>query len=98
MLWLSYECYGSYGLRSANHLLTLTFNADIHCWQERRRRGDNNMQLFLGDIYALQGKYADAAKIYKKIGQPSRALTMYTDLRMFDLAKVSNGAIVSYNF
>jgi len=46
------------------------------------------MQLFLGDVYAVQGKFADAARIYKKIGQPSRAMTMYTDLRMFDLAKV----------
>ena len=26
------------------------------------------------------------AKIYKKCGQESKALTMYTDLRMFDLA------------
>ena len=56
--------------------------------QERRRHGDNNMQQFLGDVYAVQGKFADAARIYKKIGQPSRAMTMYTDLRMFDLAKV----------
>lgn len=56
--------------------------------QERKHRGDFNMQTFLGDVYALQGKYAEAAKVYKKIGQPSRALTMYTDLRMFDLAKV----------
>jgi len=56
--------------------------------QARRRRGDANMQLFLGDVYALQGKFSDAARIYKKIGQPSRAMTMYTDLRMFDLAKV----------
>jgi len=46
------------------------------------------MQQFLGDVYAVQGKFADAARIYKKIGQPSRAMTMYTDLRMFDLAKV----------
>jgi len=55
------------------------------------------MQLFLGDIYALQGKYADAAKVYKKVGQPSRALTMYTDLRMFDLAKVSTLSALKYS-
>ena len=35
---------------------------------------------------AFQGKYAEAAKVYKKLGQEQRALTMYTDLRMFDLA------------
>ena len=46
------------------------------------------MQQFLGDVYAVQGKFADAARIYKQIGQPSRAMTMFTDLRMFDLAKV----------
>jgi len=46
------------------------------------------MQLFLGDVYAVQGKFSEAARIYKKIGQPSRAMTMYTDLCMFDLAKV----------
>jgi intraflagellar transport protein 122 len=60
--------------------------------EERKRHGDANLQLFLGDIYAVQGKYADAARIYKKSGQPSRALTMYTDLRMFDLAKEFVGA------
>ena len=37
-------------------------------------------------MLAFQGKYAEAAKIYKKHGQENRALTMYTDLRMFDLA------------
>ena len=56
--------------------------------KERKRRGDNNMQVFLGDIYTTQGKFAEAAKLYKKAGQPSRALNMYTDLCMFDLAKV----------
>ena len=56
--------------------------------KERRRRGDTNMQLFLGDVYAVQGKFTEAARVYKKIGQQSRAMTMYTDLRMFDLAKV----------
>jgi len=46
------------------------------------------MQQFLGDVYAVQGKFTEAARVYKKIGQQSRAMTMYTDLRMFDLAKV----------
>ena len=36
-------------------------------------------------IYS-QGKFGDAAKLYKKTGQEQKALTMYTDLRMFDLA------------
>ena len=35
---------------------------------------------------SLQGKFFDAAKLYKKCGQEQKALTMYTDLRMFDQA------------
>ena len=60
----------------------------IQFFKERMRRGETNKQLFLGDIYALQGKYAEAAKVYKKSGYTSYAMNMYTDLRMFDLAKV----------
>ena len=37
-------------------------------------------------MLAFHGKYAEAAKIYKRLGLEHRALTMYTDLRMFDLA------------
>lgn len=44
--------------------------------------------MFLGDLYAYQSKFADAAKLYKKAGQESRAMNMYTDLRMFEHAKV----------
>ena len=36
----------------------------------------------------MPGKYAEAAKVYKKSGYTSYAMNMYTDLRMFDLAKV----------
>lgn len=44
--------------------------------------------VFLGDVYAYQGKFHEAAKLYKKAGQEHKALNMYTDLRMFDYAKV----------
>lgn len=56
--------------------------------QERKKRGENNNELFLADVYAYQGKFHEAAKLYKRTGHESRALSMYTDLRMFEYAKV----------
>lgn len=44
--------------------------------------------VFLGDVYAYQTKFHEAAKLYKKSNQEQRALNLYTDLRMFDYAKV----------
>ena len=52
--------------------------------EQKKSREDENV--LLADIAAFQGRFSDAAKMYKKCGQESRALTMYTDLRMFDLA------------
>ena len=53
---------------------------------ERKRSGADEDQILNADVLAFQGKYSEAAKIYKKLGQEHRALTMYTDLRMFELA------------
>ena len=44
--------------------------------------------MFLADVYAYQGKFAEAARMYKKCGVEHRAMNMYTDLRMFEYAKV----------
>lgn len=55
--------------------------------EERQKRGENDLQVYLGDAYAYQGKFGEAAKLYKKAGHESRAMNMYTDLRMFDMAK-----------
>ncbi|XP_061311978.1 intraflagellar transport protein 122 homolog isoform X1 [Pezoporus flaviventris] len=55
--------------------------------EERKRLGENNNELFLADIYAYQGKFHEAAKLYRKSGHESLALEMYSDLRMFDHAK-----------
>ena len=44
--------------------------------------------VFLGDVYGYQGKFHEAAKLFKKSGQEHKAMNMYTDLRMFDYAKV----------
>ena len=53
---------------------------------DRKKGGSEDDQILGADILAFQGKYSEAAKIYKKLGQEHRALTMYTDLRIFDLA------------
>ena len=46
--------------------------------------------VFLGDIYSYQAKFGEAAKLYKKSGTEQKAMNMYTDLRMFDQAKVQH--------
>jgi intraflagellar transport protein 122 len=38
-------------------------------------------------VAAFDGKFSEAAKLYKKVGQEQKALSMYTDLRMFDLVR-----------
>ncbi|XP_075570566.1 intraflagellar transport protein 122 homolog isoform X9 [Pelecanus crispus] len=55
--------------------------------KERKKHGENNNELFLADVYAYQGKFHEAAKLYKKSGHENLALDMYSDLRMFDYAK-----------
>lgn len=57
-------------------------------FKERKKRGENNNDLFLAEIYAYQGKFHEAAKLYKKSSHENLALDMYTDLRMFEYAKV----------
>jgi len=56
--------------------------------QERQRRGEKDKEVFLADILAFRCKFKDAAHLYKKCRQEQKALNMYTDLRMFDLAQV----------
>ncbi len=53
---------------------------------DRKKSGTEDDQALLADVLAFQGKFFDAAKLYKKSGQEQKALTMYTDLRMFDQA------------
>ncbi|NWZ69877.1 IF122 protein, partial [Acrocephalus arundinaceus] len=55
--------------------------------EDRKKQGENNSDLFLADVYAYQGKFHEAAKLYKRSGHESLALEMYSDLRMFDHAK-----------
>ncbi|XP_030640907.1 intraflagellar transport protein 122 homolog [Chanos chanos] len=59
----------------------------INSIEERKKRGENNSDVFLADVHAYQGKFHEAAKLYKRSGYDNRALSMYTDLRMFEYAK-----------
>ncbi|PIK43960.1 putative intraflagellar transport protein [Apostichopus japonicus] len=59
----------------------------IHNIEERKRRGELDDQLFLADVFAYQGKFGEAAKLYKRAGHEQKAMNMYTDLCMFDHAK-----------
>ncbi|XP_050168666.1 intraflagellar transport protein 122 homolog isoform X1 [Myiozetetes cayanensis] len=59
----------------------------INSIEERKKHGESNNDLFLADVYAYQGKFHEAAKLYKRSGHENLALEMYTDLRMFDHAK-----------
>ena len=58
--------------------------------QERKKRGETDNMVFLADVYSYQAKFNEAAKLYKKANNEQRALNMYTDLRMFEYAKVSS--------
>uniref|UniRef100_A0A3Q2NNT8 Intraflagellar transport protein 122 homolog n=1 Tax=Fundulus heteroclitus TaxID=8078 RepID=A0A3Q2NNT8_FUNHE len=60
--------------------------------EERKKRGENDSELFLADVCAFQGKFREAAKLYKRTGHEAKALSMYTDLRMFEYAKEFVGA------
>lgn len=49
---------------------------------------DQSKESFMGDVYAYEGKFKEACKFYQKAGSNHKALAMYTDMRMFDLAQV----------
>ncbi|XP_065741259.1 intraflagellar transport protein 122 homolog isoform X6 [Phocoena phocoena] len=55
--------------------------------KERKKRGETNNDLFLADVFSYQGKFHEAARLYKRSGHENLALDMYTDLRMFEYAK-----------
>ncbi|GAB0094617.1 Intraflagellar transport protein 122 homolog [Sergentomyia squamirostris] len=55
--------------------------------KEKQKRGDVAKEVLQADIMAFGGRFKEAARLYQKSGQSSKALTMYSDLRMFDLAQ-----------
>ncbi|XP_066148433.1 intraflagellar transport protein 122 homolog isoform X1 [Euwallacea fornicatus] len=55
--------------------------------QDQQQKGSYNKDVIVGDILAMKGKLKEAARLFQKSGQGGKALTMYTDLRMFDEAQ-----------
>lgn len=58
------------------------------CVKEAAKRGETKLNINLGDYYAYNGRFQDAARNYQQGGAPDRAMTMFSDLRMFDQARV----------
>nr|CAH0101988.1 unnamed protein product [Daphnia galeata] len=46
-----------------------------------------NHNVFIGDILAWQGKFNEAARLYRKCGRSDKAVALFTDLRLFDQAQ-----------
>jgi len=59
----------------------------IHNIEERKKRGEHVNNVFLADIFAYQGRFHEAAKLYKNTNNNDKALEMFSDLRQFEYAK-----------
>jgi intraflagellar transport protein 122 len=55
--------------------------------KDLKKLGAPKLDIFLGYMNAYQSKFNEAAKLFKKGGDENLAMTMFTDLRMFDQAK-----------
>lgn len=55
--------------------------------KERQRRSELPKEILQADNLAFGGKFKEAARLYQKHGYNNKALAMYSDLRMFDLAQ-----------
>lgn len=55
--------------------------------QELKKQSGAKNEILLGLLYAYQSKFQDAAKSFRKGGDDNMAMSMFTDLRMFDMAK-----------
>lgn len=45
--------------------------------------------MLAGEVLAYKGRFKEAARVFQRCQQHHKAMAMYTDLRMFDLAQVS---------
>ncbi|XP_055909537.1 intraflagellar transport protein 122 homolog [Eupeodes corollae] len=59
----------------------------IHSLMEKQKRSEVPKEVLQAENFAFAGKFREAARLYQKCGQNDRALIMYSDLRMFDLAQ-----------
>jgi hypothetical protein len=57
-------------------------------FQERKKRGETESLAFLADIYAYQGKFQEAAKLYKKTGSEEKVPKIKTPYRPARFAKI----------
>lgn len=55
--------------------------------EEKLKSGEWGREACMATAAAAMGKLKDAAKLYQKAGLQQYALTMYSDLRMFDIAQ-----------
>lgn len=55
--------------------------------REKQKLGDIAKETIQADIYAFSGRFKEAARLYQKSGQNNKAMNMYSDLKMFDLAQ-----------
>ena len=59
----------------------------IALFQDLRRQSSVKNEVFLGYLFAYQSKFNEAAKSFRRVGEENLALQMFTDLRMFEMAK-----------
>ena len=59
----------------------------IYNLQEIKKQGGLKNDIILGYLYAYQSKFTEAAKSFRKAGEENLAMQLFTDLRMFDMAK-----------
>lgn len=75
-------------MEGKSRYLCVSFRSCCCCSQERLKRDqDVKPNSFLADVYAHQGRFAEAARLYKDCGEEHKAMAMYADLRLFDLAQ-----------
>lgn len=53
----------------------------------RQKHSDISKELMNAELMAFSGKFKEAARLYQKCGHSTKALSMYSDLKMFDLAQ-----------
>lgn len=54
---------------------------------DKLKTGTSPKEVLQATFYACSGQHKEAARLYDKCNQPEKALAMYIDLRMFDLAQ-----------